>query len=129
MPALTVPAIATGTTVSGLGLTTLIKKIGGLSVQMGTEETTDVSTTGFRKLIKKAIADNPKLTIECYWTGAAITLGASGTFTITWPLAGSFAGTGIVTNVKYPDAENGVVMMGSYEVTYDGYTGPAFTAA
>jgi hypothetical protein len=34
-----------------------------------------------------------------------------------------------VTAVDLPDAENGMAMKGGYEITFDGYTGPAFTAA
>ena len=128
MPALTVPVTGNGATVSGLGLTTLIKKISGFDFTLDTLEISSLSSTGTKKIVKSDLANNPSVTVECYWTGAAITLGgSSSTFTITYPGAGAFAGTGIVTAVKYPDAENGTIMTGSYTVTFDGLTGPAFS--
>lgn len=129
MAALTSPAVGNGATVSGLGQTTFVKKITGAKEKIGTFDTTDLDTTGYKTLEKQDLADNPVVTVECYHIGNAISLGAVGTFTITYPSAGSFAGTGIVTAVNRPDAESGVAMMCSYEVTFDGYTGPAFTAA
>ena len=129
MAALTSPITGNGTTVSGLGQTTFVKKLSGLQDTIGTFEISSLATTGYKELKKTDLADNPKVTVECYHIGNAFTLGATGTFTITWPSAGSVAGTAIVTNIKYPDAENGSAMMCSYEITYDGVTGPAYTAA
>ena len=129
MPALTSPAVGNGTTVSGLGQTTFVKKITGAKEKIGTFDTTDLATTAYKTLEKQDLADNPVVTVECYHIGSAITLGSVGTFTITYPAAGSFSGTAIVTAVNYPDAELGAAMMNSYEITFDGYTGPAFTAA
>lgn len=129
MAALTSPITGNGTTVSGLGQTTFVKKISGLSDLIGTFEISNLGTTGYKKIKKTDLADNPKVTVECFHIGNAFTLGATGTFTITYPAAGSFAGTGIVTEIKYPDAENGSAMMCSYTVTFDGSTGPAYTAA
>tara|TARA_R110000868_G_C10478970_1_gene729099 strand:+ start:62 stop:451 length:390 start_codon:yes stop_codon:yes gene_type:complete len=129
MTALTSPITGSGTTVSGLGQTTFLKKISGLADNIGTFDISILATTGYKKVKKLDLADNPKVTVECFHIGNAFTLGATGTFTITWPAAGSFAGTGIVTNIKYPDAEIGSGMMCSYEITYDGATGPAYTAA
>lgn len=129
MPALTVPITGNGATVAGLGLTTLIIKFDGLADALGGFDISVLASTGYKKMKKTDLAENPKVTVECFWTGAAITLGSTGTFTITWPLAGSFAGTGWVSAIKYPSTANGVALAGSYEVTYDGVTGPAFTAA
>ena len=129
MPALTSPITGNGATVSGLGLTTLMIKFDGLADNLGNFDISVLASTGYKKIKKTDLADNPKVTVECFWTGAAIALGSTGTFTITWPLAGSFAGTGFISNVKYPSTANGAALAGSYEVTYDGATGPAFTAA
>lgn len=129
MPALTSPITGNGTTVSGLGQTTFVKKISGLQDQLGNFDISTLATTGYKEIKKQDLADNPKLTVECFHIGNALTLGAAGTFTITWPVAGSFAGTAFVSNIKYPDAENGNAMMCSYEITFDGLTGPAYTAA
>lgn len=129
MPALTAPACGNGTTVSGLGLTTFIRSVTGATDTLGMFETTDLSTTEFKTFKKNCVGEPGKVTVECYWTGAAITLGATGTFTITYPSAGNYSGTGIITSVKYPDANTNDPLVGSYEVSFDGYTGPAFTAA
>lgn len=129
MAVLSAPITGSGTTVSGLGQTTFVKKLSGLQDTIGTFEISSLSTTGYKEIKKQDLSDNPKVTVECYHIGNAFTIGATGTFTITWPSAGSFAGTAIVTNVKYPDAENGSAMMCSYEITFDGATGPAYTAA
>ncbi len=129
MAVLTSPITGNGTTVSGLGQTTFVKKLSGLQDTIGTFEISSLSTTAYKEIKKQDLSDNPKVTVECYHIGNAFTIGATGTFTITWPAAGSFAGTAIVTNVKYPDAENGSAMMCSYEITFDGATGPAYTAA
>lgn len=129
MAVLTSPAVGNGATVSGLGQTTFVKKITGAKEKIGTFDTTDLSTTAYKTLEKQDLADNPTVTVDCYHIGEAISLGSVGTFTVTYPAAGSFAGTAIVTSVNRPDAESGVAMMCSYELTFDGYTGPAFTAA
>ncbi len=129
MAALTAPITGNGTTITGLGWTTFITKISGLEEVIGTWETSDLSTTGFKTIKKQDLAENPEVTCEGFWTGATITNGAEGTFTITWPSAGSYAGTGIITNVKFPDAENGNPLKCSFKVKFDGYTGPALTAA
>lgn len=129
MAALTSPITGNGTTVSGLGQTTFVKKISGLADKIGVFNIESLGTTAYKEVKKQDLADNPAVTVECYHIGGALSLGATGTFTITWPSAGSFAGTGIVTEIKYPDAENGSAMMCSYTVTFDGATGPAYTAA
>jgi hypothetical protein len=128
MAALTSPITGNGTTVSGLGQTTFVKKISGLQDTLGGFEISTLATTAYKEMKKQDLAENPKVTVECYWIGNAFTLGATGTF-ITWPSAGSIAGSGWVSNIKYPDAANGEAMMGSYEFTFDGITGPAYTAA
>ena len=129
MAVLTSPITGNGTTISGLGQTTFVKKISGLQDQLGNYDISTLATTGYKEVKKQDLADNPKVTCECFHIGNALSLGAAGTFTITWPAAGTFAGTGFVSNIKYPDAENGSAMMCSFEVTFDGITGPAYTAA
>ena len=131
MAALTIPAVGNGTTIAmtGLGQTTLIKKISGLNNKLATFETSDLSTTDFKTFKKDTLADPGKFMVEMFWTGAALTLGNVNTATITWPSAGSMAGTAIVTDVKYPDAENGVAMSATVEISFDGYTGPTLTIA
>lgn len=129
MPALTEPAVGSGTTVSGLGLTTLVRKVTGPTWTLNGFSTVDLATTDFETQKKVTLANPGQVVVEVYHTGAAMTLGSTGTFTITYPSAGSIAGTGWVSDIKWTDAENGVAMVSTYTITFDGYTGPAFTAA
>ncbi len=129
MAALTAPAVGNGTTISGLGQTSLVRKVTGPTETIDTFDTTDLATTEYETRKKVALSKPGEVTVECYWTGAAFTIGATGTFTLTYPSAGAYAGTAIVTEVKLPDAANGEAMMVTYKIAFDGYTGPALTAA
>lgn len=129
MAVLTAPITGNGTTVSGLGQTTFVKKVSGISDKLGNFDVSVLSSTGYKKIKKTDLADTVSAVVECFHIGNAISLGATGTFTITWPSAGTFIGTGYISDIKYPDAENGAAMMMSYTVTFDGATGPAYTAA
>ena len=129
MAVLTSPITGNGTTVSGLGQTTFVKKVSGITDKLGNFDISVLLTTGYKEINKTDLADNPSAVVECFHIGNAISLGAAGTFTITWPSAGTFIGTGYISDIQYPDAENGTAMMMSYTVTFDGKTGPAYTAA
>jgi hypothetical protein len=129
MAALTAPAVGNGTTVSGLGYTTLVKKVTGPTEIIEMFDTTDLATTEFETRKKVNLVKPGDVTVEVYWTGATYSVGTTGTFTISYPAAGSYAGTGVLTEVKLPDAENGSAMMATYKISFDGYTGPALTAA
>jgi hypothetical protein len=129
MAALTSPITGNGTTVSGLGQTTFVKKVSGINDKLGNFDISTLATTGYKEVKKTDLADTVTAVVECYHIGNAISLGTAGTFTITWPSAGTFIGTGYISDIKYPDAENGSAMMMSYTITFDGLTGPAYTAA
>jgi len=129
MVVLTAPITGNGTTVSGLGQTTFVKKVSGINDKLSNFDVSVLATTGYKKIKKSDLADTVVATVECFHIGNAIALGTTGTFTITWPSAGTFIGTGYISDIKYPDAENGSAMMMSYSITFDGGTGPAYTAA
>lgn len=129
MAALTSPITGNGTTVSGLGQTTFVKKVSGINDKLGNFDISTLATTGYKEIKKTDLADTVSAVVECFHLGSAIALGTAGTFTITWPSAGTFIGTGFISDIKYPDAENGAAMMMSYTITFDGLTGPAYTAA
>jgi len=129
MAVLTSPITGNGTTVSGLGQTTFVKKVSGINDKLGNFDISVLATTGYKKVKKTDLADTVTAVVECFHIGNAIALGTAGTFTITWPSAGTFIGTGYISDIKYPDAENGAAMMMSYSITFDGATGPAYTAA
>ncbi len=139
MPALTVPVTGNGATVSGLGITTFLTSISSVKVQQTPLDITVLATTGFKKMRPGDLRDLPEVTVEFYWLGAAVPTSttmiptsepyAGTTFTITYPGAGSFAGTAFVKSVDFPAPKNGEVMKGSMTIQYDGATGPAYTAA
>jgi len=69
-------------------------------------------------------------------TSAPANSTATETVTITFPLAPSgqsaaatYAGTGMISSVKFPDLQTGQVQMGQMTVTWSGATGPTWTAA
>lgn len=140
MAALTVPDTGLGTTIAGTGLiTTLVKRIGPMTIEVGTVDTTHLGTTGMKTLRPSDLRENPSVEVEFYWTGAAVPITtamvptaepyAGVTATITYPGAGNVAGTVFVKSVEFPNAAQGEVMMGKYVIQYDGVTAPVFTVA
>jgi hypothetical protein len=130
MPLLTSPITGNGTTfalTTAVGQVTQVTKISGLETMLGEFSTSVLATTGFAERKKQDLADPGKLTIECFHIGSETTLGSTGTATVTFPSAGSFTGTGWISKVKLPDAENGAALKGSFEWTFDGVTGPTIT--
>lgn len=139
MAALTVPVTGNGATISGLGVTTFLISISSAKIEQTPLDITVLATTGFEKMRPGDLRKLPEVTVEFYWLGAAPPITttmipsaepyAGTTFTITYPGAGSLAGTAFVKSVDFPAAKNGEVMKGSMTIQYDGATGPAFTAA
>lgn len=139
MAALTVPVTGNGATISGLGITTFLISISAAKIGQTPIEITTLTTTGFKKMRPGDLRDLPEITVEFYWLGAAPPITttmiptvepyAGATFTLTYPGAGSLAGTAFVKSVDFPAPKNGEVMKGSMTIQYDGATGPAFTAA
>ena len=139
MAALTVPRTGNGATISGLGITTFLISIGAFKIGQTPLDITTLSHTGFKRMRPGDLRDLPEITVEFYWMGEAPPIGvtmvptsepyAGATFTITYPGAGSLAGTAFVKSVDFPSPKNGEVMKGSMTIQYDGVTGPAFTAA
>jgi len=139
MPALTVPVTGNGATISGLGVTTFLTSISAAKIGQTPLDITVLATTGFKKMRPGDLRDLPEVTVEFFWLGAAPPITttmiptsepyAGTTFTITYPGAGSLAGTAFVKSVDFPAPKNGEVMKGSMTIQFDGATGPAFTAA
>jgi hypothetical protein len=95
-----------------------------------------LSTTGFMQKVSADLADAGSCTIEYLFDSgdADVTLGGAAVSTvITWPLqSGStpanLTGTAICTDKKYPDLRNNEIQSASAEFTWDGVTGPTWTA-
>lgn len=94
-----------------------------------------ISTTGFMEKISADLADAGSFTVEYLFdsTDADVTLGgAAASTTITFPSQGgtaaTLAGTAICTSKKFPDLQNNELQTASATFSWDGKTGPAFTA-
>jgi hypothetical protein len=93
-----------------------------------------LSTTGFAEKMSADLADAGTFTVEVQFdvTDADIALGgAAVSTTITFPGTGTpatLAGTAILSDKKLPDLMNNEIMIASYTFTWDGVTGPTFTA-
>lgn len=140
MPALTIPDTGLGATLSATGIApTLIKRIGPVTISTDSLETTSLATTGMKTLRPSDLRNNPEIEIEFYWTGASVPITtamiptaepyAGVTATVTYPGAGSLAGTVHVKSVEFPACEQGQIMMGKMVLQYDGVGLPTFTAA
>jgi len=141
MAALTVPRTGLGASISGTGLITgSITRIGEMTISADPLDITDLSTTGYEKMVPGDIRKNPEVEVEFYWLGAAIpittammptgtTSYAGISATITLPAAGSLQGTVFVKSVKTPQAVKGEIMKGSYTIQFDGATAITQTPA
>lgn len=94
-----------------------------------------LATTGFMEKLSADLADAGSFTIEYLFdsTDADVTLGgAAVSSTITFPSQGgtaaTLAGTAICTDKKFPDLLNNELQVAQATFTWDGVTGPAFTA-
>lgn len=108
-----------------------------------TREAVDITHLGTSTNMRKMVGDLQdagSVTVEFQFdtlaTNAPANSSAAETVTITFPLAASgqsvaatYAGTGMITNVKFPDLQTGTVQTGSMTVTWDGGTGPTWTKA
>jgi hypothetical protein len=95
-----------------------------------------LSSTGFAKKLAADLADAGTFTVEAQFDVAdsdnALALGgAAVSTTITFPGSGTratLAGTAVLTDKKFPDLMNNEIMVASFTFTWDGATGPTFTA-
>lgn len=110
-----------------------------VSIAIG-EQTIDMldksllATTGFAEKMSADLADAGTFTVEVQFdvTDADVALGgAAVSTTITFPgsaTQATLAGTAILSGKKFPDLMNNEIMVASYTFTWDGVTGPTFTA-
>lgn len=117
-----------------------LKKINGFEESVERLLTSSLATTTYNDYIPSDLKDPPEVVVDFYWdTGKDMpALGNTAeTITITYPVrtnggeasGATYAGTGFIKSIKYPDLENGAVQMGSMTLCFNGATGPAFTKA
>jgi hypothetical protein len=126
-----------GATLTRTGFTVDIRSITIGNQTIDTLDVSLLSTTGFTEKISADLADAGTFTVEYLFdaTDAAPALGgAAVTTTITFPVVGgsgtaaTLAGTAILTDLKIPDLMNNELQVAQATFTWDGVTGPAFTA-
>ena len=124
-------------TLTRTGFTVDIRSITIANQTIGLLDVSIISTTGFMEKISADLADAGSFTVEYLFdaTDADVALGgAAVATTITFPLVGgsgtpaTIAGTAICTDKKFPDLQNNELQVAQATFTWDGVTGPAFTA-
>ena len=124
-------------TQTGLGTTVSFGGTGGcvrsVTLPEFSQEAIDVSClddTGFMPKIQAGLADAGEVSCVCLWEDGYVppAIGDSVSVTITLPDGAIFAGTGWVSGLSYGSAEVGSVIETTVTVTFDGATGPTFTA-
>ena len=89
-----------------------------------------LSDTGFMKKISADLSDAGEVQIVAAYGGASQELtGTQETITITFGDGGSLSGTGFISAVDHGSLETGGLMETTTTFTFDGDTGPAYTAA
>jgi hypothetical protein len=120
--------IALGTT----GGTYAVQKISISEVSVNMLDISTLASAGYKEEMPEALKSLPEITVDFLWEDGQVFPdpgSAEETVTITFPGNDTLAGTAHVSAVKYPDAENGAVMMGQFKVKFNGNTGPAYTIA
>ena len=88
-----------------------------------------LSDTGFMKKISADLSDAGEVQIVAAYGGASQELtGTQETITITFGDGGSLSGTGFISAVDHGSLETGGLMETTTTFTFDGDTGPAYSA-
>jgi hypothetical protein len=129
------PDTGNGATVTfpSLSITPISITIGERTVEM--LDISTLATTTFMKKLVADLVDAGTVTVTFHPDETADTpqAKATGSLVLTWPLvalatAANITGTASITGQKYPDFANNQVQVSSLTFTYDGATGPTFTA-
>jgi len=140
MPAMTIPDTGLGATISGTGLvTTHVVSIGEMSLSIDALDITTLTNTSLKRMRPSDLRNPPEVEIEFMWMGASPPMevpmtGTTGTTepyagvscTITFPQAGSVAGSVFVKSVTFPRCAQGEIMKGKYVLQFDGASSSAF---
>lgn len=90
-----------------------------------------LSTTAMMERVASDLTDPGTITFDYIFveTSSAPTVGgAAESVTITYPAGATLIGTGVITSWTPPTMQIGNIMKGQIVVSFDGDTGPAFTA-
>lgn len=134
------PDTGNGATLTRSGLTVDIVSIQLSSQSIGTIDTSLLATTGFMQKIAEDLADAGTVTVEYNFDAEEsgdfqATGGAAVSTTITLPITNSgnttnatIIGTAILTDFQPPSFANNELQRASVTLTWDGVTGPTFSA-
>lgn len=126
-----------GATLTRSGFTVDIRSITIGNQTIDLLDVSILSTTGFMEKISADLADAGSFTVEYLFDATDVDValgGAAVSTTITFPVVGgsgtaaTISGTAICTDKKFPDLQNNELQVASATFTWDGVTGPAFTA-
>ena len=99
-----------------------------------------LATSGEREYMPGDLRELGEIEIDVLFEGVtglpAVAVGpTTETITLTYPLPGggaavaaSVAGTGFITGITYPPLQTGTLQVGKIRFTWDGATGPTYTA-
>ena len=124
-------------TFSSTGGTWLCRQISGPEVALPVVDSTYLGTSTERSKLPGDLDDWGPVTLEILYQGTQglPARGTVQTITITHPIAtgntvpANLAGTGFINKVVYPTFQTNELQIGTIEFTYDGTTGPTYTAA
>lgn len=109
-------------------------------------ETSTLDTEGPKEFIGASLMDHTPVEVEVNWdseedlplpldgTSAWHEFAAAETVTVTWPMgtgettAAKIVGSGFFTAVTFPEFENDTLQKGKVTISWDGVTGPKYTA-
>jgi hypothetical protein len=126
-----------GATLTRSGFVVSVVSISIGNQTVGTIDTSLLADTGFMTKISEDLVDAGTVTVEYQFDSATAgnfpTVGGDAVSTVvTFPNNGTTAanltGTAIITDFKAPDLNNNELQLCSVTFTWDGETGPTFTA-
>lgn len=119
------------------GGTYLCRQISGPEVTLPVVDKSHLTTSTKRAKMPGDLDDWGSVVLQILFQGSQglPARGTVETITMTHPTASgnstpaNLAGTGFINRVKYPDFQTNEMQVGEIEFTYDGGTGPTWTAA
>lgn len=118
-----------GSSVVYSGNVACVRSITLPSFSMESIDASCISDTGFMKKISADLKDAGEIQVVAAYDGAMQDLsGDQETITVTFPDGGSLSGTGFISGSDHGSLEIGGLMEVTTTFTFDGDTGPAYTA-
>jgi len=118
-----------GSSVAYGGNVACVRSITLPSFSMESIDASCISDTGFMKKISADLTDAGEIQVVAAYDGAMQELlGTQETITVTFPDGGTLSGTGFISGADHGSLEIGGLMEITTTFTFDGDTGPAYTA-